>query len=174
MRTDDSPLPPPGLLRRLGALCYDGLLLLGLLFFATAVLLPFRGGQAFRSGDWGYDIYLIAVVFLFFGWFWTRDGQTLGMRAWKIRLTAAKGGPVTWRQSAWRFLPALLSLGLFYLGAGLWPKAGNWAALSSFGLLGLGFCWAWVDREKRCWHDLIAHTRMASLRGVRPPAAQSP
>jgi uncharacterized RDD family membrane protein YckC len=174
MRTDDTAFSPPGLLRRLGALLYDGLLLLGLLFFATAVLLPFRGGLAFRSGDWGYDIYLVAVVFLFFGWFWTRDGQTLGMRAWKIRLSSANGSAVTWHQAALRFLPALLSISLFNIGASLWPKAENWIALFSFGLFGLGFCWALLDREKRCWHDLIAHTRMECLRHVRPQATDSP
>ena len=91
MQTDYLPTHRPGLCRRLGALLYDGILLLGILFLATAILLPFRGGRAFQTDDWGYGIYLLGVVFLFFGWFWTRDGQTLGMRAWKIRLTNHSG-----------------------------------------------------------------------------------
>lgn len=132
---------PPGLVRRLGALFYDAILLAGILFFATAALLPFRGGAAIQSHSLAYDAYLIAVIYLFFAWFWTRGGQTLGMRAWKIRLCSEDGGNVRWSQASLRFFAALVSLGLF----------------------GLGFFWAWFDRDKRCWHDHIAHTRMVGV-----------
>lgn len=71
---------PPGLSRRLGALFYDSLLVLAVLFLATALLLTLRGGEAFPAGALGLKVYLFGVVFVFFGWFWTRDGQTLGMR----------------------------------------------------------------------------------------------
>lgn len=117
---------------------YDTLLLFGLWFVATALLLAFRQGAAVRPGQWGYSLYLLGVSYVFFGWFWTHGGQTLGMRAWKLRLCAANGGPVSWRQAGLRFTTALLSLGLF----------------------GLGFCWALLDREKRCWHDWASNTRM--------------
>ena len=167
MRTADLPSPPPGLFRRLGALFYDGLLLLGILFFATAILLPFRSGRAFQPGDLGYSAYLLAVVFVFFGWFWTREGQTLGMRAWKIRLISANGSAITWYQAALRFFPGLVCLGLFKLGAIAWPGAVKWAALASLVLFGLSFLWAMVDREKRCWHDVIADTRIASSGEVK-------
>jgi uncharacterized RDD family membrane protein YckC len=129
---------PPGLARRLGALLYDSLLLLGILFFATLALLPFRG-TAFGPHSLAYQAYLLLATFLFFGGFWTHGGQTLGMRAWKIKLCAAAGGPVSWRQAGVRFASALLS----------------------FGLLGLGFFAALADPEKRCWHDRLAGTRMA-------------
>ncbi len=130
-------LPPPGLLRRLGALFYDSVLLLGILFFATLALLPFRG-EAFGPHSLAYQAYLLGVAFLFFGGFWTHGGQTLGMRAWKIRLCSAEGGKVGWRQAGLRFV----------------------AALFSFGLFGLGFFSALADPEKRCWHDRIADTRI--------------
>jgi uncharacterized RDD family membrane protein YckC len=128
--------PPPGLLRRLGAMCYDAVLLTGLLFFATALLLPFRGGEAFRPNQLAYSAYLLGVCFLFHGWFWIHGGQTLGMRAWKIRLCVDDGSAMTWTRAAVRFAAALLSLGLF----------------------GLGYGWALWDRRKRCWHDLISGT----------------
>jgi len=133
-------LPPPGLPRRLGALFYDCLLLLGLLFFATLALLPLRGG-AFGPHSLVYQAYLLGVAFLFFGGFWTRGGQTLGMRAWKIRLCSADGGAVSWRQAGLRFV----------------------AALFSFGLFGLGFFAALADPDKCCWHDRIAGTRLLKL-----------
>jgi len=138
MQSPGLPPPPPGLARRLGALFYDAVLLLGILSVATAALLPFHSGAAFQPGSPAYKAYLLGVVFLFFGWFWTHGGQTLGMRAWKIRLCREDGGAVGWRQASLRFLAASISLALF----------------------GLGFLWALRDPGKRCWHDRIAHTRM--------------
>jgi len=172
MKTADFSSSLPGLFRRLGALFYDGLLLIGILFFATAILLPFRGGQAFQ-GDFGYSAYLLAVVFVFFGWFWTRGGQTLGMRAWNIRLTSANGSAITWSQAALRFLPGLLCLVLFKLGTIVLPGAVKLTALLSLVLFGVSFLWALIDREKRCLHDLIAGTRMARLSEAENPLIDS-
>jgi hypothetical protein len=42
----DAPLPAAGLLRRLGALLYDALLLAALLMIGTGCFLPFTGGEA--------------------------------------------------------------------------------------------------------------------------------
>ena len=109
MQNPDLTPSPPGLLRRLGALFYEMVLLAGILFFATAVLLPFHGGKAFQSNNLAYNAYLLGVIFLFFGWFWTRGGQTLGMRAWKIRLCSEDGGSVSWKQAGLRFFAALFS-----------------------------------------------------------------
>ncbi len=39
---------------------------------------------------------LLLVVFAYFGLCWTRSGQTLGMRAWRIRLEGADGGRPDW------------------------------------------------------------------------------
>lgn len=63
-------------------------------------------------------IALILSPFLFFGFFWTHSGQTLGMQAWRIRIQNADGSAISWRQSLLRFGTApfaLLALGLGYL-----------------------------------------------------------
>jgi len=132
------PAAPPGLIRRLSALFYDALLLLAVLFTGTALLLPFRRGQALGAGDPAYGAYLILLSFALLGWQWTHGGQTLGMRAWRLRLQSRDGGPVGWRQAAVRFSAGLLSLAA----------------------LGLGFFWALVDRDRQCWHDRLAGTRL--------------
>ena len=49
------------------------------------------------------------VAFAYFGWCWTHGGQTLGMRAWRLRICALGGGLPTWRQCAVRFLAAIVS-----------------------------------------------------------------
>lgn len=133
-----SALPAPTLMRRFGAMLYDGMLLFAVLFIATAVLLPFRHGQAFRAGQWAYNLYLLGVSFAFFGWFWTHGGQTLGMQAWRLKVCGESGERITWTRAAIRFVTALLSLGLF----------------------GLGFFWSWFDKERCCWHDRLSRTRL--------------
>lgn len=120
----------------MAAIVYDTFLLAAVLFAATAILLPFNSGNAFRPDQYFYPVYLIGVSFLFFAWFWTHGGQTLGMRAWKIKVLTTDGKPLNWRQAALRFFFALLSW-LFF---------------------GLGFWWILFDRQKRGWHDRLSHT----------------
>ncbi|MGZ4957751.1 MAG: RDD family protein [Methylomonas sp.] len=129
----------PGFLRRMTALCYDALLLLAVLFFATALALPFNAGQAFSSGQYFYPLYLLTISFMFYGWFWTHGGQTLGLRAWKIKVCAQDGGVIGWPQAGLRFLAAALS----------------WACF------GLGFLWCLLDKNGFCWHDYLSKTRIA-------------
>ncbi len=109
------PARPAGLARRLAAILYDALLLFAVLCIATVLALPLNGGQAFRHNP-VYTAYVYLICFLFFGWFWTHGGQTLGMRAWKLRLVRYDGEPVGWRQALLRFLLASLwLLPLLYL-----------------------------------------------------------
>ena len=128
-----------GLLRRLLAIGYDGLLLFGLLFVAAIPLTwlseAARSAPGVRLGIQGY---LLAVSAAFFTWFWVHGGQTLGMRAWRLRLVADDGGPVGWQRAAWRFLAAMLSLAC----------------------LGMGFLWVLIDREGLAWHDRLSKTRV--------------
>lgn len=103
-------ISPASLLRHLGAICYDTLLLFGALFMATLLVLPLTGGEAIESGNPLFSFYIFSGCFFFYGWFWTHGGQTLGMRAWKIRLQRCDGGNVTWRQALLRFSLASLWL----------------------------------------------------------------
>lgn len=120
-----------GLRRRLLAISYDCLLLAGLLFAATAALLPFTGGNAIRSGNYLYLLYLILCTYVYFGWQWTHGGQTLGMRAWKISLLALDSGKLDWNIANRRFMLAMLS----------WLFAGA------------GFLWAVIDKDGLTFHD---------------------
>ncbi|MGR8940733.1 MAG: RDD family protein [Gammaproteobacteria bacterium] len=126
----------PGLLRRLAAIVYDAFLLAAVLFVATAAVLPLNAGAAFTSKQSFYPVYLAGVSFLFYGWFWTHGGQTLGLRAWKIKVMTTDRRPISWRQAALRFVFAMLS----------------WA------FIGLGFLWILFDPQKRGWHDRLSKT----------------
>jgi hypothetical protein len=101
---------PASVWRRLGALVYDGLLLVAVLFMGTLVLLPLTGGRPITpqdSGPWeyAYRAWIGLLVALFFGYSWTRRGQTLGMMSWKVRLQREDGTLPGWPS-------ALLRLGI--------------------------------------------------------------
>jgi uncharacterized RDD family membrane protein YckC len=132
---------PPGLGRRLAAIAYDALLLVAVLFVATAALLPFTGGEALRPNDVWYTAYLVAVSFGYFGWFWTHGGQTLGMRSWRLRLVGSGKNGASWRQALVRFAGACVS----------------WIAF------GAGFLWMLVDRKRLTWHDRVSGTRIVDM-----------
>ncbi len=125
-------------LRIMAAVLYDGLLLLAVLFLATAIALPFNKGQAFSSEQFLYPLWLLSVSFVFYGWFWTHGGQTLGLRSWKLTLQSLNKPRVTWFQAFIRFMAALLS----------------WACL------GLGFLWILIDKNSQSWHDHLSGTQL--------------
>lgn len=127
--------------RRLGAIVYDAVLLFAVLFAATALLLAAHGGHAIAPGNLAYLAYLLAWTFVYFGWFWTRGGQTLGMRAWGLRVECEGGGALSWRHAARRFAAAGLS----------------WACA------GAGFAWMLVDDSAKCWHDRLSDTALVSV-----------
>lgn len=142
--------PPAGLARRLAALLYDSLLLLALWFLTSALLLAASGGLLSQPDRplWLLVLLrasLLLVTFLFWAGFWTHGGQTLGMRAWRLKLVDTDGGPVSWRQAVLRCLAALLSLV---------P-------------LGLGYLWILLDPQRRAWHDRLSGTRIVVLPKIR-------
>ena len=134
-----------GLFRRLLAIIYDLFLLVALLFVATAIAMIFNQGNAIEPGQPLYPVYLVyllTVSFVFFGWFWTHGGQTLGMKTWKIRLQQTDGQSVSWQLSLIRFVTAILS----------------WS------LLGMGFIWPLFQSQKRTWHDIASNCVMIDIR----------
>ena len=96
--------------RRVAAGFYDALLLLAI-FFIAALPLPLIESSV-RDTWWTQLIVqclLVTLSFYFFGWFWTRNSQTLGMRAWRLVIQQNDGNRVTWRSAVIRFSVALLS-----------------------------------------------------------------
>ncbi len=135
-------LPSASLFRRLAALLYDGILLIAVLFIATAIVLPFSQGEAMRPQNPFYTSYLFIICFLFFAWFWMHGGQTLGMRSWRLRLERIDGEPIT----LWHVLLRYLS------------------AIPSLLLLGIGFFWMLFNKDKLTWHDQFSETRIVQLK----------
>ena len=74
---------------------YDSLLIFSVLFFASAVAIVFNRGEAIESNVF-FTLYLLFTWFTYYAFSWRRSGQTLGMRAWKIRIVTEDGGNPGW------------------------------------------------------------------------------
>ncbi|TWT20106.1 RDD family protein [Luteimonas marina] len=136
--------------RRLLSLLYDLLPVVALWFLAAV---PFVLLDVAVSGDVRHNIgpfsllqWLLwlacwIVTGLYATVSWRRGGQTLGMRPWRLRVVADDGGAPThgalWRRYAVGMVSLLVA--------------------------GVGFWWAWIDRERLTWHDRASGTRIVRM-----------
>ena len=147
----DAEAAPPveyaSLPRRLAAGFYDLFPLAAVLMAATALLFPLTR-ERIAPGTLWYQLYLAVIVFLYYGVSWRRGGQSIGMRAWRLRVVREDGGALSWRDVALRF-----AVGVFALAA---AGAGLFAAL--------------FDPRRRMWHDLATRTvvLLEPKKGTRP------
>lgn len=88
--SDSIAIVRPSFWRYLMAVNYDLLLLLAWLFIATLPIIALNDGEAIGDSNPFFIAYLWLASFVFYGWFWTHGGQTLGMRAWRIRLVSRR------------------------------------------------------------------------------------
>jgi uncharacterized RDD family membrane protein YckC len=135
----DTTLQPAGLLRRCGAMLYDGMVVLALWLLTLFILVALRNAAA--VGPMVQSL-LFIELFAFFSYFWVSRGQTVGMLAWGLILTTDSGARLRPIQALLRFV----------------------GALASFASLGLGYLWMYVDPDGRTWSDMLSHSRVVHLR----------
>jgi uncharacterized RDD family membrane protein YckC len=139
--TPDRRAVPARTARRLLAALYDFPALLLLFLLGTALLLLANRGARLDASSLSVALYRLVLVALwaaYYGWSWTRGGQTLGMRVWRIRLERNDGSPIRWTDALLRLAVAPLA----------------WLPFA-FGVLAA----AW-DPEHRAWHDRWSRTRV--------------
>lgn len=131
----------PSRRRHLAALVYEVLPVFAVTFLATLPLIAFRGGESVPVGSWMFRCWLMLAVGAYFvsGWLW--GGQTMGAKAWRLRVVNDDGKTLNWRQAWGRYLIALL--GWIPFGLGHWS--------------------AWLRKDRRGWHDLATGTRLVFL-----------
>lgn len=138
----------PGLARRLAAAFYDAWLVIALWLLGATADTFIRNLSGTAAGEGNHLlllIYLVIAPAVFFTWFWTHGGQTLGMRTWRLKVVNDNGGILNTRQ-------ALIRLA--------------WAQLSLL-CLGLGYLWVLLDRDGLSWHDRLSHTRLVLISKAR-------
>lgn len=126
----------PGLPRRLASMVYEAVLLFAVGFFAAWLFFFASGGRDATAGAARHLLQLlIGLVFAaYFLWSWLRGGQTLAMKAWRIRLVE-----VTPPKALIRFVLALL----------LVPTL-------------VSIVWSLFDRDRQFLHDRLAGTRLTN------------
>lgn len=140
---------PAGLLRRIGAMIYDSLLIFALGMFVSVPFVVFQGGEAVEPYTLPHQLAVASTVYLFFVGFWSRTGSTLGMLAWRVRVETAEGRPPSLGRASLRFVLAILS----------------WVVVF------LGFLWQLWDRDKLTWHDRLSDTRLVYYPKQKPKAS---
>ena len=156
--------PPASLLKQFLAMLYDSFLIAAVLFGATAILLPFNKGEAITGPI--FSFYLLLVVFIFYSWFWHKSGQTLGMKAWKIRIISEDGfnpqWPVGFLRLIFATLPPAMIITLNYLFEFI-PNNRTLAAAACFTFL-LGYLWRLI--RPYTWHDRLSQTRVIDISSI--------
>ena len=151
-----------GLIKRAVVMIYDGLLLFGVTLVGYGVvylvlqLLP-ASFEASLFGKIFKILYLLTITFIFYGWFWTHGGQTLGMKVWNLFLINQTGKFIGWWTAAARYCAAAISWGaiagiLYFMTIERWYLA-----------IGLGFVWSLIDKYNLTWHDIFTSTRIVQL-----------
>lgn len=156
-------MPQPSLIKRIFSAFYDGLLILAVLFFATALTLPITKGEIASGNNIYMSIYLFLVIYIFLGWFWTHGGQTLGMRAWKQKLIQQTGEAINWKQAFIRYITALPAWLLFCIGLILWIKpdfAVSITTIPGWAFTVAGFFWVLFNSQNNNWRDKLSGTKI--------------
>ena len=137
----DSEMSTCGVLRRLAAMTYDSTLLFAVLFFATIVAMIFFQPAELQASRVVYPMYLLLVIYLYFVWQWIYGRQTLGMKAWRVKLIRDDATVLNWQSASLRFVLALVSL---------IP-------------LGFGLFWSVFDPDRATFYDRYSKTRLIRL-----------
>lgn len=161
MNATAAPVPAP-LWRRLAALVYDLVAVLALVMvigllcqIATrGALIAAQGGHI--DAPWWYPLLQLAAIAAYFALSWTRGGQTLGMRPWRLHVVAAGNAPHA-RRALLRFAVAASPLLLLALGRVLDVRQ-VFAAMAI--AWAIDFAVALIDRRRRTLHDLLVGTEI--------------
>jgi len=122
--------PRAGFRRRFGSWVYDVLIGFAVYMLAGAIsfllfnvsikfgLIDMNGFEHaidLQRSSFVYSLLIygwnIVWVSLFFVFFWAKSGQTLGMKAWRLRLQNQDGTRISKRTGIKRLIPTLLGLG---------------------------------------------------------------
>lgn len=119
--------PIAGFGPRIGALIYDALIVVGVAALASAIGMGIAEGliyfnivdidgryidtAAYAGQQIWFAILVWGSVCSFYLWFWTHGGQTVGMRAWRLRVQNSDGTAISLTQALIRLATAALGLG---------------------------------------------------------------
>jgi uncharacterized RDD family membrane protein YckC len=169
---DLSAAPWPGITRRLACFVYEGVLLFGVVMISAYLFSSLTQQRHALQGRHELQAFLFLILGIYFGWFWSRSGQTVAMKAWHIRVVDAAGRPITQGRAVLRYLlawlwfaPALLTLWITGLRSG-----GAVTGVLVAGVLGYALV-ARLHPQRQFLHDVLCGTRLITWRPALPAKA---
>ena len=130
MQQSDNSYPRAGFFRRLAAMIYDILVAVAVAMCAAMVMIVlivillengvldmqgFEHTSDLIQQSFAYklviQLWVGAWVLVFFLWFWRNGGQTIGMRAWRLRLFSTNDKPLGYARALLRVVCSLGGLG---------------------------------------------------------------
>ncbi len=166
-------LPSAPLWRRMAAMVYESLLVAALVLLTglAVQLLASLGGLAQPDSGWrlaGANRLLLqasitVAIALYFSLSWRR-GQTLAMRAWRLRLETTHGTLPSGRRALLRLaLIALLVVPATVASFWLIEHPRDWAGRVALMPLAAALLWSLIDRDRQAVFDRLAGTRLVLL-----------
>ena len=162
------PLPRASLPRRLGALLYESLLLIAIVFVASFLTLPLISpGHAGSASALTMPALpervalfcmLFALLACYFVWCWSGGRRTLPMKTWHLALVLANGQPVPAKVALLRYLATWIGPALALAAFTVLHRYGQGA--HALWLIAFNFLWALVDPDQQFLHDRVAGTRI--------------
>ena len=142
----DLNYPTASLFRRLAAFVYDALIVIALYIllgglFITAISKLMGAEQLIQLTPAPALTMLFVISFFYYSHSWLRGGQTIGMKAWHIKLVNENNRSLQVSQCMLRTGTGFFSIILF--GAGYW--------------------WMLLDKKQRTWHDIASLTRVVQI-----------
>ena len=149
--SENTPAASVGLIRRLAAIIYDLFLLAAVILVAVSLFTIVVESMAGKSSSgelleipWiklAYQLYLLLVSALFYLWFWTHGGQTLGLKVWKLKVVDDDLSELNMKKAGLRLV---------------------WAVVTCIPF-GIGYLWAIFNKERLTLYDRLSGTRLVQL-----------
>lgn len=138
-------------LRLFAACVYELLLLLALWMLCTWIFVSVFGDATSHYKRTFLQLFLWLVTGAYFVWCWTKTGQTLAAKTWKIKLVTqnlTNQNLATQQNINLNMRQAIIRYAL---------------ASASILACGLGFIWVLVDKDSLFLHDRLLKTRFIRL-----------
>ena len=162
-------LRTPSLLRRMACFLYEGILLFGVVFVAGIIYSVVSQQRHALQGRYGMIAALFVVLGIYFVWYWSRNGQTLAMQTWHVRLVDRDGLAVSRSRALARYLASwvwfLPSLAIAYAAG--WHS--TWAVFGCVlaGVLAYALL-SFLHPQRQFLHDVLCGTRLITWRPAPP------
>ena len=155
-----------GLMRRIAAMVYDGLLLFAILMLASLpFVVPLGEEEEMQSTHkLVYQLAMAGVIYAYFVGYWKSRGRTLGMQSWGLQIVNVDGQLPTLGQSTLRFVAASVPWACLILGIYLLVYQDQLAAaILAWACFVLGYVWQLWDKAGLGLQDRFSGTRIVYI-----------